>query len=196
MSRQYGFIGLLMFTRHADGKLHFEGMDDASNPASQENILTMPIHHPKGLVDAVNAYMQDKSFDIIESPHQHLALRHTEGNPRLEGLFASTGKLPDILLPPPFCDPDDEEYDEEYHQAVLISDAQDIFIPNFMALARTMDANYRVLNNFVVTTLRRDIQRNLRAIREQSDLKNSILDLERQLKRASQQLEAMSQPLF
>lgn len=201
MSRQYGFIGLLMFTRREDGKLHFEGMDDASNPACGEsNVWPLPLHHPKPVVETVNAYMQGKSFEIIESSHQHLTLRHTEGNPRLEGLFASTGKLPDILLPPPYCDEDDDEFSDQFAEedsgAVLISDAQDIFIPNFLALARTMKADYRVLSTFVVTTLRRDIQHSFSAIRTMNDLRSSRRDLERELERVNQQLEVMSQPLF
>ena len=204
MSRQYGFIGLLMFTRREDGKLHFEGMDDASNPACAEsNVWPMPLYHPKSVLDTVNAYMQGKSFDIVESPHQNLALRHTDGNPRLEGLFASTGKLPDILLPPPYVKDDDDDDDEfvdesaeEDNGAVLISDAQDIFIPNFLALARTMNADYRVLSNFVVATLRRDIQHGFSAFRTMSDLRSSKRDLECELKRINQRLEAMSQPLF
>lgn len=116
MSRNYGFLAVLMFTREGNS-LTFNFPCDKTFEGNFN--------------DVIHGVLDGKTFERGESLYTELKLSHLEGKPMLKGHYVETGPLPEIEL---------QSKRLEHPLDMLVKDAQDIFFPDFEDLAKRVGA--------------------------------------------------------
>ena len=116
MSRNYGFLAILMFTRRGDS-LTFDFPFDKTFVGNFNEVIL--------------SALDGKTFVPGESLYTELQLSHLEGKPLLKGRYVETGVLPEIEI---------QSKQFEHPLDMLVKDAQDIFFPDFDDLAKRVGA--------------------------------------------------------
>jgi hypothetical protein len=116
MSRNYGFLAILMFTRRGDS-LTFDFPYDKSLGGNFNEVIL--------------SELDGKTLVPGESLYTELQLSHLEGKPLLKGRYIETGTLPEIRI-------ESKQFDHPLD--MLVTDARDIFFPDFDDLAKRVGA--------------------------------------------------------